>query len=210
MDWWNRLDDSWKSIFYYNYLLKRAPDLIRETVWKNKEMVTAGEDGLSGIVNLDLLENNFPFPIYFVVLEALVSVELFDISPIYFWKYEFEGCQYKIYWNFDPKSSDSISELRQMESIFLYKQDNDISKQPKLEITSFRDLVRLRELHLHISHCHHLQDILLLNLPSLKKINFYAGINEHSYQSTSKEEGILNSMRGKTRVELVLKCYLDF
>ncbi|TXJ22835.1 MAG: hypothetical protein E6Q24_20125 [Chitinophagaceae bacterium] len=210
MNWWFGLTDSWRTVFYYNYLLKTNQELIRGVAWNSKEIVGIDENKtLIGFVNSDLLKRNFSFPVTFVAIKAFNSIELFDISVKYCYEFLLEGSTYKIYWNLAPESSKGIKELTKLKILYLYKQDNDRTKQPRVEVEDFRELLCLKELNLHISHCYLLKDILLLQLPCLEKINFFAGINEISYYQVIKEEDHIRSLSENSRVKLQILGYVD-
>lgn len=209
-EWWHRLPFDWKSIFTYGYLLNTNPQSLSEIVWKAKEITGVDETGnLIGFVNYELLEVNDDIEKKLVAAHANDTRELFDFSTEFIYSFSFEGNSYKIFWDFFPKTTVGIHGLSKIEKLYLYKQDNDKEKQPKISMADISSLSSLNELHLHITHSEYLQDILLLNLPSLKKIVFYTGANANSYNYDLKDWSIVDSFRGRTRIAIELSCYMD-
>jgi hypothetical protein len=211
MRWWQEIDEDWKSVFYYNYLHKRAPDLISNLIWESREIGGAGTLGnaTEGVVNFETLCRHFSYPEYFVALEAKNATDLIDFSKNVSYTYNWHGHSYTISWNLHPKDSNGIRKLLKLETLHLYKEDNDELMQPQIKLNDLRELMQLSELNLHLSHCDILQELLTLHLPKLSKICLHTGMNQHRYYYAAKEEEYINFIRRTTDVKLEVAVYPD-
>jgi hypothetical protein len=110
--WWDALSDDWKKIFVYDYLQTTTED-INDIVWRYKEITGSNEDGtLTGFVNTDLILHNLRTPTVLISMHVRNATELFDFSGDMSIEFSSHGSKFKIYWDFYPKSTSGVRELK--------------------------------------------------------------------------------------------------